>query len=107
MLRQQMQLEPLGAYYAGPVAANGQAEAFGPGQHRIGSVFNAFYRTYRGQWRLGAAISEPLTETVNGSPTLVQYYQFGRLELNPASGSVEASRFGQRAYTDLCRANGQ
>jgi len=107
ILRASMRVQALGEIYVGAVSAGDRGQYFAAGAHKIGNPFQNFYRVYRGQWRFGSAISEPFSEIVNGVPTVVQYFQFGRLEVNAATGNIEASRFGRRAYDDLCRANGQ
>jgi hypothetical protein len=106
ILRGAMRVQALGETYASDLSSDTRALFFAAGPHKIGDQFQNYYRVYRGQWRFGAAISEPFSELVNGTPTLVQYFQFGRLELNAATGNVEASRFGKRAYDELCRTNG-
>ncbi len=66
--------------------------------------FLDFYNRVNGAWRLGRAISAELTEDVNGMPTRVQYFQNGRLELNPVTHAVVVSSLGKWAWGAQCSA---
>ena len=59
--------------------------------------FLDFYNGVNGHWRLGGPISAELTETINGVPTRVQYFEKGRLELNPATQTVRMGQLGKLA----------
>jgi len=67
-------------------------------------AFLHFYNQINGAWRLGQPISAELTEDVDGQPTTVQYFQNGRLELNPATRAVAASALGEWAWDAQCNA---
>lgn len=60
--------------------------------HYVEGEFLRFYERANGDWRLGNPISERFMEEVNGTPTMVQYFEKGRLEVDPATG---LPRFGQ------------
>jgi hypothetical protein len=66
--------------------------------------FLDFYNRINGAWRLGQPISAELTEDVNGTPTTVQYFQNGRLELNPATHAIVVSALGKWAWDAQCSA---
>jgi len=66
--------------------------------------FLDFYNRINGAWRLGQPISAELTEDLNGTPTTVQYFRNGRLELNPATHAVAVSALGQWAWDAQCSA---
>ena len=63
-----------------------------------------FYNSINGHWRLGGPISAELTETINGVPTRVQYFEKGRLELNPATQTIRAGALGKQALDVRCAA---
>ncbi len=66
--------------------------------------FLDFYNSVNGHWRLGGPISAELTETINGAPTRVQYFEKGRLELNSATQTVRLGQLGQQALDARCAA---
>jgi hypothetical protein len=66
--------------------------------------FLDFYNGINGPWRLGGPISAELTETINGVPTRVQYFEKGRLELNAATQTVRLSPLGKSALDARCAA---
>jgi hypothetical protein len=43
-----------------------------------------------------------LIEEVNGVPTKVQYFQKGRLELNPTTGVIQMGHLGGWAFNMHC-----
>ena len=63
-----------------------------------------FYNSINGPWRLGGPISAELTETINGVPMRVQYFEQGRLELNPATQTVAIGALGKSALDARCAA---
>jgi hypothetical protein len=66
--------------------------------------FLDFYNGIKGPWRLGAPISAELTEKINGVPTRVQYFERGRLELNPATQTIAVGPVGKMALDARCAA---
>ena len=64
--------------------------------------FLDFYNSINGRWRLGGPISAELTETINGVPTRVQYFEKGRLELNPATQAVRVGPLGKQVLDAQC-----
>jgi len=64
--------------------------------------FLDFYNGVNGAWRLGSPISAELTETINGAPMRVQYFERGRLELNPATQTVTIGALGKLALNAQC-----
>ena len=66
--------------------------------------FLDFYNSINGPWRLGGPISAELTETINGVPMRVQYFEQGRLELNPATQTVAIGALGKSALDARCAA---
>ena len=64
--------------------------------------FLDFYNGVNGSWRLGGPISAELTEKINGVPTRVQYFEKGRLELNPATQTIAVGPLGKMALDAEC-----
>jgi len=64
--------------------------------------FLDFYNSVNGHWRLGGPISAELTETINGVPTRVQYFEKGRLELNPAAQTIRLGQLGKQVLDAEC-----
>ncbi len=64
--------------------------------------FLYFYNSVNGRWRLGGPISAELTETINGVPIRVQYFEKGRLELNPATQTIALGPLGKLALDVRC-----
>jgi hypothetical protein len=64
--------------------------------------FLAFYSSANGHWRLGGPISAELTETINGVPMRVQYFEKGRLELNPATQTIRLGQLGKLTLDAQC-----
>jgi hypothetical protein len=69
--------------------------------------FLEFYNRINGDWRLGSPISAELTEDIGGVPTRVQYFQKGRLELNPATQTVGVGSLGKSAWEARCAVAGR
>jgi hypothetical protein len=61
-----------------------------------------FYNRINGAWRLGGPISAELTENINGVATQVQYFQKGRLDLNPSTQAVSVGALGKLALDAEC-----
>ncbi len=74
------------------------------GGHPVDDHFAPFYRGVHGSWRLGDPISPLLVEEINGAPAMVQYFQRGRLQVNPASQLIEAGPVGRWAWEGRCAA---
>jgi len=66
--------------------------------------FLDFYNGVNGSWRLGGPISAELTEVINGVPVRVQYFEKGRLELNPTNQTVAIGALGKLALNARCAA---
>jgi hypothetical protein len=66
--------------------------------------FLDFYNGVNGSWRLGGPISAELTEVINGVPVRVQYFEKGRLELNPATQTIAVGPMGKLALDARCAA---
>ena len=64
--------------------------------------FLDFYNGVNGHWRLGGPISAELTEPINGVPTRVQYFEKGRLELNPSTQTIALGSLGRLALDARC-----
>jgi hypothetical protein len=82
-------------------AASATGRSLPPPQPPQGGFLD-FYNSINGHWRLGGPISAELTETIDGVPTRVQYFQKGRLELNPATKTVRVGNLGQQALDVQC-----
>lgn len=66
--------------------------------------FLEFYEGLHGEWRLGAPISEAFVEEINGTPTRVQYFQRGRLEVNlDGADTIRLGQLGSWAFNRQCR----
>jgi hypothetical protein len=65
-------------------------------------TFLDFYNGVNGPWRLGSPISAELTETINGVRMRVQYFEKGRLELNPATQTIRLGQLGKLALDVEC-----
>ncbi|MBA3943087.1 MAG: cellulase family glycosylhydrolase [Herpetosiphonaceae bacterium] len=74
------------------------------GGHAVADIFNSFYKGAQGSWRLGAPITAALTESLDGTSTPVQYFQNGRLQVNPKTGVIEAGNLGQLVWQAQCNA---
>ena len=70
--------------------------------HQVDGEFASLYRALGGQWRFGVAITEKLVESVDGVPTVVQYFQHGSLLRNPATGAIEPGGLGKWAWERQC-----
>jgi hypothetical protein len=70
----------------------------------IKGVFFDFYERINGGWRLGAPISAEFVEDIGGVPTRVQYFERGRLELNPATNAVAVGALGRATWDAVCAA---
>jgi hypothetical protein len=79
------------------------SRGYGPGDHDLKGPFKTWYDQYYGSWRLGRTLSAQMTEDVNGTPTTVQYFERGRLELNPATGTVGPSALGTWSFDQQCQ----
>src|SRR5262249_5932338 len=66
--------------------------------------FRDFYNGVNGPWRLGNPISAELSETINGVPIRVQYFEKGRIELNPATQSIAIGPLGKLSLDARCAA---
>jgi hypothetical protein len=75
-----------------------------PAPQPLQGAFLDFYNANNGPWRLGAPISAELTETIDGAPARVQYFEQGRLELSPATGTVVVGQLGKQVLDERCRA---
>lgn len=74
------------------------------GRHAVAAPFESFYSGTHGTWRLGAAITDAFVEDIGGARTTVQYFEKGRLQLNPATQAVELGDLGRWAWDAQCRA---
>ncbi len=73
-----------------------------PGGYAIDPAFAAFYGQIHGEWRLGAPISPAQAEQVGGASLLVQHYERGRLDLDPATGTVRTGPAGEQVWQAQC-----
>ncbi len=80
---------------------------FTPGGHKLAAEFSPFYAGAYGPWRLGEPSSDLLTEEINGGAKSVQYFQRGRLELNPTSKAIQYGLLGTWAWQNQCQATDQ
>lgn len=72
--------------------------------YSIQGAFRRFYEGGRGEWRLGAPISQELFEDRQGRPTLVQYFERGSLERNPETHVIQYGQLGSWAFQVRCQA---
>jgi hypothetical protein len=70
--------------------------------HEVDEEFGAIYRALGGRWRFGVPISAKLVESVNGAPTVVQYFQNGSLLRSPTTGAIEPGNLGTWAWERQC-----
>jgi hypothetical protein len=70
--------------------------------HFLGGEFRDFYQRASGEWRFGSPISEEIVEEINGVPTTVQYFENGRLEMNPETGTVQVTGLGSWRFAVQC-----
>jgi hypothetical protein len=75
-----------------------------PAPHPPQGRFLEFYNGINGPWRLGAPISAELAEDINGVPMRVQYFEKGRVELNPSTQTIAIGPLGKLALDERCRA---
>ncbi len=71
--------------------------------YTIGGAFLGFYDGVAGYWRLGLPLSEEVVEEINGVPTLVQYFERGRLEWNNTAITVDMGHLGIWAWDMQCQ----
>jgi hypothetical protein len=71
---------------------------------RVASIFDDFYDDLRGSWRLGKPITDAFVEDLGSVQTRVQYFEKGRLQLNPTTGRVEFGQLGRWAWEAKCAA---
>ena len=83
------------AYTAGRIPAGGQ--------HAVAPQFQSFYSGTFGTWRLGTALTDAFVEDIGGVRTTVQYFQKGRVQLNPTTGAVELGALGSWAWEARCQ----
>ena len=76
------------------------------GGHPTAAQFKSFYRAIHGSWRLGAPITPAMTENLGGATTTVQYFEKGRLQVNPSTGVIEAGNLGELVWQATCDAGG-
>jgi hypothetical protein len=70
--------------------------------YSIQGDFRRFYEGSHGEWRLGKPISQEVEEELHGRPTRVQYFQKGRLEVNPLNGVIQFGQLGSWAFAQRC-----
>ncbi len=70
--------------------------------HYLTGDFLGFYKRANGEWRLGAPLSEAFPELINGKQTMVQYFQKGRLEINPDTGAIQFGHLGVWRFQQQC-----
>jgi hypothetical protein len=90
-----------------PVAigsAYAAVQGIATGQHEVSDTFEQFYATLPGggEWRMGAAITAEMSETLHGVPKRVQYFAHGRLEFDPASGAIQIGLLGNWYWEHTC-----
>jgi hypothetical protein len=85
-----------------PLGANALGAKRVPGEYTVQGDFRALYDRVSGDWRLGAAISPEQTETINGVPTRVQYFERGRIEWDAAAQTPVLSALGNGAWRATC-----
>lgn len=71
--------------------------------HYVSGSFRDFYRRASGGWRLGAPISEQMQEEVGGRVTTVQYFERGRLEVNPMTEEIGFGQLGSWRLAMQCQ----
>jgi hypothetical protein len=64
--------------------------------------FWSAYENLLGLWRFGAPISGEMSEQINGTDMTVQYFEKGRLELNPQFNQVVPGQMGTWAWQLRC-----
>jgi hypothetical protein len=88
----------------GPPPADGQGRHFPETGYSVQGDFWAAYENLLGPWRLGAAISGEIVETVNGTPVRMQYFERGRLEQDPVHGNIYPGHLGTWEWNQKCEA---
>jgi hypothetical protein len=86
------------------VAPNGRR--FPETGYTVGGAFLGFYDGINGPWRLGFPLSEEVIEDIDGVPTVVQYFEKGRLEWDSNAGVVSIGQLGTQFWDDRCQAKG-
>jgi hypothetical protein len=92
-----------GRDFPAPEQISHDARYFSETGHTLRGDFLRFYEGARGEWRLGAPISEEMVEEIGGVPTRVQYFQKGSLEVNPTTGVIQFGQLGRWLYNQQCR----
>jgi hypothetical protein len=75
--------------------------------YNVQGDFWSLYENLLGPWRFGAAISGEVMEQVGGQTVPVQYFAYGRIERDPATGLVQPGQLGRWAWERRCRSMGQ
>jgi hypothetical protein len=91
-----------GHTFAPPEPAPPDARHFPETGYHVKGSFWSTYENLLGPWRFGAALSNEIVEDVNGMPITVQYFEKGRLELNPSHNLVIPGQMGRKAWEDRC-----
>lgn len=91
-----------GRTFPAPTEEPPQSDYFHETGHYLQEPFRHFYRRANGNWRLGAPISEPLPEEINGRRMTVQYFQRGRLELDPITEEIQFGQLGSWRLAAQC-----
>jgi hypothetical protein len=78
------------------------AEYFEETGYYLDGEFRRIYRRVMGEWRLGFPISEAMEENVNGQVMQVQYFERGKLEINPATSTFHFAPLGNWHFAQRC-----
>ncbi|NJN65224.1 MAG: cellulase family glycosylhydrolase [Chloroflexaceae bacterium] len=91
-----------GRTFAPPESAPPDARYFPETGYSVKGTFWSAYENLLGPWRFEAALSNEFVEEVNGTPITVQYFEKGRLEMNPSYNLVIPGQMGRKAWEDRC-----
>lgn len=70
--------------------------------YNVQGEFWSLYENLLGPWRFGVATSAETTETIQGIPYTVQYFEYGRIERDPYTQAVQPGQVGRQMWEARC-----
>ncbi len=72
--------------------------------YSVTGEFWSLYENLLGPWRFGSALSNQVSEDVDGVVRDVQYFERGRIERNPVDNGIIPGQLGRWAWNERCNA---
>jgi hypothetical protein len=70
--------------------------------HYLPPELRSFYKRVNGNWRLGAPISELMNETIGGQTMQVQWFERGKVIINPETEVISFAALGRWRWEVQC-----